>query len=104
MTFPQLYPLQLLDSGELLVTLRDFADYRPSSILLRSLTQRTSRALVPLSVGVLFVLDPRRVQRRMVEAARHEFGPREQATQGQPDGLLITTLSSGLDVAARTVT
>jgi polysaccharide biosynthesis transport protein len=68
-------PLQLLDSAamkQLLVTLRDFADI----VLIDTpplLTSPDVAALVPLTDGVLFVADPRRVERSMVEAARHEF-------------------------------
>jgi polysaccharide biosynthesis transport protein len=68
-------PLQLLDSiamQKLLVTLRDFADI----VLIDTpplLTSPDVAALVPLTDGVLFVADPRRVERTMVEAARHEF-------------------------------
>jgi capsular exopolysaccharide synthesis family protein len=68
-------PLQLLDSAameKLLVTLRDFADI----VLIDTpplLTSPDVAALVPLTDGVLFVADPRRVERSMVEAARHEF-------------------------------
>jgi capsular exopolysaccharide synthesis family protein len=68
-------PLQLLDSAameKLLVTLRDFADI----VLIDSpplLTSPDVAALVPLTDGVLFVADPSRVERSMVEAARHEF-------------------------------
>jgi capsular exopolysaccharide synthesis family protein len=68
-------PLQLLDSvamERLLVTLRDFADI----VLIDTpplLTSPDVAALVPLTDGVLFVADPRRVERSMVEAARHEF-------------------------------
>jgi capsular exopolysaccharide synthesis family protein len=68
-------PLQLLDSAameKLLVTLRGFADI----VLIDTpplLTSTDIAALVPMTDGVLFVADPRRVQRPMVEAARHEF-------------------------------
>jgi capsular exopolysaccharide synthesis family protein len=68
-------PLQLLDSAameRLLVTLRDLADI----VLIDTpplLTSPDVAALVPLTDGVLFVADPRRVERSMVEAARHEF-------------------------------
>jgi capsular exopolysaccharide synthesis family protein len=68
-------PLQLLDSAameKLLVTLRDFADI----VLIDTpplLTAPDVAALVPLTDGVLFVADPGRVERSMVEAARHEF-------------------------------
>jgi tyrosine-protein kinase len=68
-------PLQLLDSAameKLLVTLRNFADI----VLIDTppvLTSPDVAALVPLTDGVLFVADPGRVQRPMIEAARHEF-------------------------------
>jgi capsular exopolysaccharide synthesis family protein len=68
-------PLQLLDSAameKLLVTLRGFADV----VLIDTpplLTSSDVAALVPMTDGVLFVADPGRVQRPMVEAARHEF-------------------------------
>jgi receptor protein-tyrosine kinase len=68
-------PLQLLDSAamkKLLVTLRDSADI----VLIDTpplLTSPDVAALVPMTDGVLFVADPGRVQRPMVEAARHEF-------------------------------
>jgi tyrosine-protein kinase len=68
-------PLQLLDSAameKLLVTLRSFADI----VLIDTpplLTSPDVAALVPMTDGVLFVADPSRVQRPMVEAARHEF-------------------------------
>jgi Mrp family chromosome partitioning ATPase len=55
-----------------LVSLRDFADI----VLIDTPPLFTSpdvAALVPLTDGILFVADPRRVQRPMVEAARHEF-------------------------------
>jgi capsular exopolysaccharide synthesis family protein len=70
-----LSPLELLDSATmeaLLVTLQGFADI----VLIDTpplLTSPDAAALVPLTDGVLFVVDPRRVQRPMVEAARHEF-------------------------------
>jgi len=68
-------PLQLLDSAameKLLVTLRNFADI----VLIDApplLTSPDVAALVPMTDGVLFVADPSRVQRPMIEAARHEF-------------------------------
>jgi capsular exopolysaccharide synthesis family protein len=70
-----LSPLQLLDSAameKLLVTLRNFADI----VLIDTpplLTSPDVAALVPMTDGVLFVADPGRVQRPMIEAARHEF-------------------------------
>jgi capsular exopolysaccharide synthesis family protein len=68
-------PLQLLDSAameKLLGTLRNFADI----VLIDApplLTSPDVAALVPMTDGVLFVADPSRVQRPMIEAARHEF-------------------------------
>jgi capsular exopolysaccharide synthesis family protein len=68
-------PLEFLDSAameKLLVTLRNFADI----VLIDTpplLTSPDVAALVPLTDGVLFVADPGRVQRPMIEAARHEF-------------------------------
>jgi tyrosine-protein kinase len=68
-------PLQLLDSAameKLLVTLRNFADI----VLIDApplLTSPDVAALGPMTDGVLFVADPGRVQRPMIEAARHEF-------------------------------
>jgi capsular exopolysaccharide synthesis family protein len=68
-------PLQLLDSAameKLLVALRNFADI----VLIDApplLTSPDVAALVPMTDGVLFVADPSRVQRPMIEAARHEF-------------------------------
>jgi capsular exopolysaccharide synthesis family protein len=68
-------PLQLLDSAameKLLDTLSGFADI----VLIDTppfLTSSDVAALVPMTDGVLFVADPGRVQRPMVEAARHEF-------------------------------